>query len=42
MPAIIYEQDSEININEGSFDETLATPIAGRDLIIIIMMIVLP
>ena len=31
MPAITYEQDSEININEGSFNETPATPIAGQD-----------
>ena len=31
MPAIACEQDSEIDINEGSFDETPDTPIAGQD-----------
>ena len=31
MPVITYEQDSEIGINEGSFDETPAMPIAGQD-----------
>ena len=31
MPAITYEHDSEIDINEGSFDEIPATPIAGQD-----------
>ena len=30
MHAITYEQHSEIDMNEGSFDETLTTPIAGQ------------
>ena len=31
MPAITYKQDSEIDINEGSFDETPAKLIAGQE-----------
>ena len=31
MPAITCEQDSEIDINESSFDETPGTPITGQD-----------
>ena len=31
MPAIIYEQDSVIDMNEGSFNEAPATPIAAQD-----------
>ena len=31
MPALTYEQDPEIDMNEGSFVETPATPIAGQD-----------
>ena len=31
MPALTYEQDSETDMNEGSFDETPATPVAGRE-----------
>ena len=31
MLAITFEQDSEIDMNDGSFHETPATPIAGQD-----------
>ena len=31
MPALTYEQDPEIDMNEGSFVKTPATPIAGQD-----------
>ena len=31
MPATAYEQDSEIDMNEGSFDKTPSTPIVGQD-----------